>query len=124
MADSSPGSDARYQDPTRLAVPVPVGHVKVTSALQKTDPFECRSGPHTHESDMESSDSESEPTAEDKFNLAMVAAMSGDLNARAFILELYTKGQLPPDWASQAAEVLRRTQNQESTHESSNDEDS
>ena len=108
-------------DPKRLAVPVECAS---GATLQKMDPTECRSGPSTHESDMESSDSDSEPTAEDRFNIAAVAAMSGDMNARAFILELYTKGHLPPDLASRANEVLRRTLDNGSTHESSSDEDS
>ena len=106
VADSSsPGSSMR-PDPKRLAVPVECAS---GATLQKTDPTECRSGPHTNESDMESSDSDSELTAEDKFNITAVAAMSGDMNARAFILESYTKGHLPPDLASRANEVLRRT---------------
>ena len=123
--EKSPDSAPR-PGPKRLAVHVPVIPVECASGatLQKTDATECRSGPHMNESDMESSDSDSELTAEDKFNIAAVAAMSGDINARAFILELYTKGHLPPDLASRANEVLRRTLDNGSTHESSSDEDS
>ena len=77
-------------------------------------------------SDMENSNSESdsELTAEDKFSMVAVAAMSGDPNARAFLLELYTKGQLPPELASRAIEVLRRTpENGNSTYESSSEDE-
>ena len=122
VADSSsPGSDAR-RDPKRLAVPVELAS---DATLQKTDPTECRSGPHVNDSDsdMVSSDSESEPSVEDKISIAMMAAMSGDMNARAFLLELSTKGHLPPDLASRVTEFLSGAPNNGSMHESSSDDE-
>jgi hypothetical protein len=112
--ESSPGSIAR-QVPKRLAVPVPV-ELASDATLQKTDPTECRSGPYetadsdvSDDKDSESSESEPEPTDREKITIAMIAAMSGNENARAYILNLYTQGKLPPDLASRANDVLRRT---------------